>query len=73
MYLNGKETVSLSNSSINSNINPQSIFHDIVRTPLIMSLHVLSTTVKGKLGSSKTYNVDLTGKTVVITGAVSST
>lgn len=35
-----------------------------------MSLHVLSTTVRGKLGSSKTYNVDLTGKTVIITGAV---
>jgi hypothetical protein len=36
-----------------------------------MSLHVLTTTVKGKVECSKTYDLDLTGKTVIITGAVS--
>jgi hypothetical protein len=36
-----------------------------------MSLHVLTTTVKGKVECSKTYDLDLTGKTIIITGAVS--
>ena len=35
-----------------------------------MSLHLLTTTVKGKVECSKTYDLDLTGKTVIITGAV---
>jgi len=39
---------------------------------LTMSLHVLTTTVKGKVACANTYDLDLTGKTVIITGAVSS-
>jgi NAD(P)-dependent dehydrogenase (short-subunit alcohol dehydrogenase family) len=38
-----------------------------------MSLHVLTTTVKGKVACANTYDIDLTGKTVIITGAVSLT
>jgi hypothetical protein len=37
-----------------------------------MSLHVLTTTVRGKIVCANTYDIDLTGKTVIITGAVSS-